>query len=86
MALTESEAKVLGALSDLDTAQTLTVRELHLAVGLSEQSVRRALARLLRTGLAASTRQSPANWWPTARGRLTAGSTGYREYAMRAAR
>ncbi|MCU1641606.1 MAG: hypothetical protein JWN03_1881 [Nocardia sp.] len=80
MALTEPEAKVLGALFILQPTQALTVRQLCRTTGLADGPTRRALRRLSRTGLALSTHQSPANWRPTHRGRLAVNLPGYRDY------
>ncbi|AYF75667.1 MarR family transcriptional regulator [Nocardia yunnanensis] len=80
MAFTEPEAKVLGALSNLDPARTLTARQICRATGLAETSVHRALLRLLRTGLVMGTLQGPARWRPTNRGRVAIARPVYREY------
>lgn len=69
MALTESEAKVLGTLPISSIAAALTVREISRETGLPETSIRRALLRLVRSGLAMATRQGPARWRSTDRGR-----------------
>ncbi|MFB7716384.1 hypothetical protein [Nocardia sp. NPDC056100] len=81
MALTEHEAKVLGALSCLDVASALSVRELGRCTGLTESSIRKALMRLSRSGLALGTVQGPSRWRPTRRGRLAIALPSYREYA-----
>lgn len=81
MALTEPEAKVLGALSHLDTAQALTVRQICGTTGLTDRTARAALSRLARSGLALSTKQTPANWRPTERGLLAVRTPPYRDYA-----
>ncbi|APA95657.1 MarR family transcriptional regulator [Nocardia seriolae] len=81
MAFTESEAKVLGALASLDPPHALTVRQLCRTTRLPETSVHRALLRLSRTGLAMSTRQGPAGWHCTDRGRLAITRPVYRDYA-----
>ncbi|WP_157514428.1 helix-turn-helix domain-containing protein [Nocardia concava] len=80
MALTEQEAKVLGILANSDVTAPFTVRGLSVATGLPESSIRRALLRLVRTGLAAVTPQSPARWQSTDRGRLAMCRPRYREY------
>ncbi|APA97335.1 hypothetical protein [Nocardia seriolae] len=80
MALSEPEAKVLGALFYSNGMQVLTVQRIRLTTRLSEGSVRRALLRLARTGLALSTQQRPANWRPTERGRLVINKPPYIEY------
>ncbi|WP_330249766.1 helix-turn-helix domain-containing protein [Nocardia sp. NBC_00565] len=81
MAFTEPEAKVLGALSNLDPPHGLTVRQLCRVTGLPETSVHRALLRLSRTGLAMSPLHSPARWRCTDRGRLAITRPVYRDYA-----
>ncbi|AYF77803.1 hypothetical protein D7D52_32785 [Nocardia yunnanensis] len=81
MAFTEPEAKVLGALSNLDPAEALTVRQLGRATRLPETSIHRALLRLSRTGLAMGTLQGPARWRCTNRGRLAITRPVCREYA-----
>lgn len=81
MALTEPEAKILGVLPLSDAASAPTVRELSRETGLPETSIRRALLRLVRTGLAVATLHGPARWRATDRGRLTISQPGYREYA-----
>ncbi|MFB8008321.1 MarR family transcriptional regulator [Nocardia sp. NPDC056000] len=81
MAFTEQEAKVLGALSNMDASQALTVRQLCRATGLPETSIHRALMRLSRTGLAMGTLQGPARWRCTDRGRLAITRPVYRDYA-----
>ncbi|MFJ9367132.1 helix-turn-helix domain-containing protein [Nocardia sp. NPDC101769] len=80
MALTEPEARVLGALRISSVESALTVRELSRETGLPETSIRRALLRLVRTGLAVATVQGPARWRSTDRGRLTICRAGYQEY------
>ncbi|MBL1077244.1 hypothetical protein JK358_22855 [Nocardia sp. 2] len=45
MAFTESEAKVLGALSILDPSQALTMRQLCRATGLPDTSITRPVYR-----------------------------------------
>ncbi|WP_330178740.1 hypothetical protein OHB26_19665 [Nocardia sp. NBC_01503] len=81
MAFTEPEAKVLGALSNLDPPHALSVRQLCCATLLPETSVHRALLRLSRTGLAMGTLQGPARWRCTDRGRLAITRPVYRDYA-----
>lgn len=81
MALTEQEAKVLGALSSLDPPRALTVRQLCCATALPQGSIHRALLRLVRTGLVMDIRQGPASWRCTDRGRLAITRPVYREYA-----
>lgn len=80
MALTEPEAKVLGALSFPNPQQALTVRQLSHETALPETTIRRALLRLVRTGLAVTTRQGPARWRSSDRGRLTILGPRYRDY------
>ncbi|WP_157534947.1 helix-turn-helix domain-containing protein [Nocardia inohanensis] len=80
MAFTESEAKVLDALSVLGPACTLSVPQLRRATGLPETSIHRALLRLSRTGLAVGTREGPVGWCSTARGRIAITRPVYREY------
>lgn len=80
MALTEPEARVLGALSGIELPGAKTVRELSDSTGLTEGSTRKALMRLSRTGLALGTRQGLARWRPTDRGRLTIKLPAYSEY------
>ncbi|MFE5290308.1 helix-turn-helix domain-containing protein [Nocardia sp. NPDC056611] len=80
MALTEPEAKVLGALSMLEPSRALTCRQLCRATGLPDTSIHRALLRLSKTGLAMSTLRSPARWRSTDRGRVTMTRAVYREY------
>ncbi|MEV6767091.1 winged helix-turn-helix transcriptional regulator [Nocardia sp. NPDC051030] len=81
MALTESEAKVLGALSALDVAGAMSVRQLCGRTGLNAAPIRRALRRLSNDGLALGTQWSPASWRCTDRGRLAVGKATYRECA-----
>ncbi|WP_442790110.1 MarR family transcriptional regulator [Nocardia sp. CDC160] len=69
MALTRAEAKVLRVLADSSDECSPTVRELSRATELPEASIRRALMRLERSGLAVVTPQSPARWRRTERGR-----------------
>ncbi|MEV6772978.1 helix-turn-helix domain-containing protein [Nocardia sp. NPDC051030] len=80
MAFTEPEAKVLGTLSNLEPARTLTARQLCCATGLPEASVHRALLRLSRTGLVMGTLQGPARWRSTNRGRVAITRPVYRDY------
>lgn len=80
MALTEPEAKVLGALAMLTPPRAITCRQLCRATGLPDTSVHRALLRLSRTGLAMSTLHGPARWRSTDRGRITMTRPVYREY------
>lgn len=80
MALTESEAKVLGALP-ISSGKARSVEELSRVTGVPETSIRRALMRLVRTGLAISPGRDPARWHSTDRGRLTICRPEYREYA-----
>ncbi|MCU1643104.1 MAG: hypothetical protein JWN03_3379 [Nocardia sp.] len=86
MALTEPEAKVLGALSTLQPPHALTVQQLCRTTGLADGAIRRALRRLSHTGLALGTRHSPANWRPTKRGRLAVNQPGYRDYVASSTR
>ncbi|MFE3190854.1 hypothetical protein ACFXHA_17720 [Nocardia sp. NPDC059240] len=81
MALTEPEAKVLGALPTSKAAAALTVRELGRETRLPETSIRRALLRLARSGLVVATLHGPARWRSTERGRLVIFKPEYREYA-----
>lgn len=81
MALTEAEVKVLGALAIAGGAGARTVRDLSRDTELPETSIRRALLRLVRSGLAVATLQSPARWLSTSRGRIAIRRPGYREYA-----
>ncbi|WP_460726961.1 helix-turn-helix domain-containing protein [Nocardia heshunensis] len=81
MAFTEPEAKVLGALSMLSAARSLTAQQLCRATQLPDTSVHRALVRLSRTGLAMSTARGAARWKATERGRLAIMRPVYREYA-----
>lgn len=80
MAFTHSEAKVLGALSVLDGAQEMTVRQISRATGLPDTSIHRALLRLSRSGLAMGTPRGTARWRSTDRGRLAIARSVYREY------
>ncbi|WP_040807226.1 MarR family transcriptional regulator [Nocardia concava] len=80
MALTEAEAKVLGTLFFLGAGQVLTVQQIRLRTGLGDGSVRRALVRLVRTGLVRSTPGSPASWRPTERGLLAVKKSAYSDY------
>ena len=81
MALTEPEAKTLGALSTLDRSQALTIQQLCRTTKLAETSLRDALLRLSRTGLAMRLPQGPARWQSTDRGRRTSRMPVYAEYA-----
>ncbi|MRH89045.1 hypothetical protein GFY24_16590 [Nocardia sp. SYP-A9097] len=83
MALTESEARVLAALSLPQFPAALTVRQLCAATGLTAGAARRALHGLSRTGLALGTRHTPATWQATHRGRLTIHTPTYRDYLTR---
>ncbi|MFB7717557.1 hypothetical protein [Nocardia sp. NPDC056100] len=83
MALTESEARVLAALSRPEFPAALTVRQLCAATGLTAGATRRALHGLSHTGLALSTLHSPATWQATQRGRLTIHTPIYRDYLTR---
>ncbi|MGW2660496.1 helix-turn-helix domain-containing protein [Nocardia tengchongensis] len=80
MAFTQSEAKVLGALSVLDEAQDMTVRQISPVTGLPDTSIHRALLRLSRSGLAMATPRGTARWRSTDRGRLAIARSVYREY------
>lgn len=80
MALTESEAKVLGALANLTPPHALTARQLCRAAGLCETSIHRALLRLTRRGLSVTVPQGPARWRLTDRGRVAVMRPVYREY------
>ncbi|NNH73344.1 helix-turn-helix domain-containing protein [Nocardia uniformis] len=62
MALTESEAKVLGALAGSTPAQGLTVRQLCERTGLCAGTIRHALHQMAYHGFTVSTRQSPVLW------------------------
>lgn len=77
MAFTESEAKVLGALSVLGSAGTLSVPQLCRVTRLPVTSIHRALLRLSRSGLAMGTTDG---WCSTARGRIAMTRPVYREY------
>ncbi|MFE3795806.1 helix-turn-helix domain-containing protein [Nocardia tengchongensis] len=80
MAFTQSEAKVLGALSVLGDSQDMTVRQISRATGLPDTSIHRALLRLSRSGLAVGTPRGTARWRSTERGRLAIARSVYREY------
>ncbi|MEC3951704.1 hypothetical protein VMT65_01535 [Nocardia sp. CDC153] len=84
MALTEVEAKTLGALCASEPVDALTVRQIRLRTGLGERSIRHALSRLARTGLVLSTRQWPTKWRSTDRGRLAVKKSLYREFIAEA--
>lgn len=86
MALTEPQAKVLGALSTLDAARTLTVRQLCDTTGLGERAVRSAVVRMWRNGLAHSTRQGPVAWRLTNLGWRVAAKSEYHDYQAKAER
>ncbi|MFE3104981.1 helix-turn-helix domain-containing protein [Nocardia tengchongensis] len=81
MAFTEPEAKVLGALSNMNQSHALTVRELCRATGLPEASIHRALLRLSHSGLAMGAPHGPARWRCTDRGRVAITRPVYRDYA-----
>ncbi|GAB2553572.1 hypothetical protein [Nocardia heshunensis] len=81
MALTHTQAKVLGVLVDLGAAQVRTVRQMCGDTGLSETTTRKALRQLAYLGLAIGTHQSPPNWRSTDRGRRAFSHTGYRDKA-----
>ncbi|MFE2994062.1 helix-turn-helix domain-containing protein [Nocardia sp. NPDC059246] len=80
MALSESEAKVLGALSALGSLETLTVRQICHATKLTETTIHRALLRLSRTGLVVSAPHGPTRWRQTDRGRVAIHQPRYREF------
>lgn len=80
MALTHHEAKVLAALTFSATTSALTVSELCRFTGLSGSSVRRALLRLSRDGLAVDTHGVPTRWRPTERGEIAIRRPFYRQY------
>ncbi|MEV6072506.1 hypothetical protein AB0L82_38690 [Nocardia sp. NPDC052001] len=82
MALTEQEARVLGAVAAMAGSDSATVAELSQLTGLTEPPVRNALMRLSRTGLVRCTPQGPARWRPTDRGRMAIGRSAYREYVV----
>ncbi|MFE6859602.1 helix-turn-helix domain-containing protein [Nocardia sp. NPDC057668] len=81
MAFTEPEAKVLGALSILDSSHSLTVRQLCRTTQLPETSVHRALLRLSRIGLVLGTSQGSTRWRCTDRGRRAITRPVYSDYA-----
>ena len=85
MALTEPQAKVLGAL-DEDHAQALTVRELRARTGLSAQCARDAARQLAYDGLATSTDSIPTYVSITGTGRAEISRSVYREYRTTKAR
>lgn len=80
MALTHHEAKVLAALTFSPRSASLTVNELRILTELPESSVRRALLRLSRHGLAVDTRGVPARWGSTERGGTAIRRPFYRQY------
>ncbi|MGW4242631.1 BlaI/MecI/CopY family transcriptional regulator [Nocardia sp. NPDC004722] len=79
MALTYTQAKVLGVLVALGAAQARTVRQVCAETQLSQGTVRTVLRRLSYLGLAMGTRQSPPNWRCTVRGRQAFNRAGYRD-------
>jgi sugar-specific transcriptional regulator TrmB len=83
MALTEPQAKVLGALSTLGPWQAFTVRELSKATGLPANRIRAVLLRLSYDGLALGSSKSPADYWISRLGRAVIASPTYREYRTR---
>ncbi|MEV4127172.1 hypothetical protein [Nocardia sp. NPDC049707] len=78
MALTESQAKVLGIMSTLDRIETAPV--LALMTGLGSPTTRTALRMLETRGLVASSTTVPTFWQITANGRSVIGRPVYREY------
>ncbi len=86
MALTESEAKVLGVLSSLGPTQAATVRQLCEEVGLTAETVRRVLRALSRDSFAVVSHRSPPQWRATSTGRRVMKDRPLREYVPRAVR
>lgn len=80
MALTATEATLLGALSTPGSSVCLTVRQLSDEVGLTIGTTRRVLHRLALAGLVLGTAQSPARWRATDRGRRLAHEPVYRAF------
>ncbi|WP_157551924.1 hypothetical protein [Nocardia uniformis] len=81
MALTASEAKVLGALAGLTPTEGLTVRQLRERTALSAGTIRAGLHRMTYNGFTVSTRQSPVVWRASDLGRsLVASYPALREF------
>lgn len=78
MALTESQAKVLGILQALE--RTETAPALASLTGLGAPTTRSALRMLETRGLVASSATVPTFWRITASGRAIIGRPVYREY------
>lgn len=83
MALTEPQAKVLGALSTLAPWEALTVREICSATGLPPSRTRAVVHRLTYDGLMLGSSKSPADYWISNTGRAVISSPTYREYRTR---
>ncbi|MFG1796719.1 hypothetical protein [Nocardia sp. NPDC049149] len=83
MALTEPQAKVLGALSTLGPWTRFTVRELVTATGLPTDRTRAVLLRLTYDGLVRRSGKTPADYWISRTGRAVIASPTYREYRTR---
>ncbi|MFB8004908.1 helix-turn-helix domain-containing protein [Nocardia sp. NPDC056000] len=82
MALSEYEAKILGAMVSWSPTKSATIRELSRSTGVPEGSVRRVVRRFARNGFAHGTVQSPSRWRPTSRGRMAIARRAYREYVV----
>ena len=78
MALTESQAKVLGVMQALGKHETATA--LALLSGLTSPTARTALRMLETRGLVASGTTVPTFWRITDTGRSVIGRPVYREY------
>ncbi|MGO4615323.1 hypothetical protein AB4305_12715 [Nocardia sp. 2YAB30] len=77
MALSRSQAKVLGALTQ---GEPMTTQELSLRTGLATATARAAAAFLAYDGWASSTDRVPTYWQITDCGRRLAATRPYREY------
>lgn len=83
MALTRPQARVLGALTELTSGESLTVDELHVRTGLSIRTTREAAHALDRSWLAMRSGRTPAEWRITPTGRTLAARPVYREETSR---
>lgn len=78
MALTESQAKVLGVLHELGRTETANALASH--AGLATDTTRSALRMLATRGLVSSGTTVPTFWQITSNGRSIIGRPVYREY------
>lgn len=83
MPLTERQAALLALLAALAPEQTLTVKQLCGAAGLSESRTRSMIGTLAESGLASSIGRNPVGWRITDRGRALLMAPRYREYLPR---